>query len=140
MGETNCAPGEICGNGTLDCTDECDDGNLQGGDGCAPTCREERCGNAIVDVDVDGALLVRAEGGTVQRVLAGTFPPENAFLAGAPFAYFWFYHVVLAGAARLTAVVGTPPSGDMTSQTNSLLHERTKATLSSTPYTMRCPG
>ncbi len=40
----------------------------------------------------------------VQRILAGSFPPENPFLAGTPFAYFWFYHVVLAGTARLTAI------------------------------------
>ena len=40
----------------------------------------------------------------VQRILAGSFPPENPFLAGTPLPYFWFYHVVLAGTARLTHI------------------------------------
>ncbi len=43
----------------------------------------------------------------VQSVLRGDFPPANPFLAGRPLAYFWFYHVVLAGTARLT---GLPPA------------------------------
>ncbi len=38
----------------------------------------------------------------MQRVLAGEFPPGNPFLTGEPLAYFWFYHVVLGGVARLT--------------------------------------
>jgi|GEM_PF-5644699 len=37
----------------------------------------------------------------VERLLAGSFPPENPFLAGAPLGYFWFYHAVAAGAADL---------------------------------------
>lgn len=32
------APSAVCGNGFLDAAEECDDGNLQGGDGCTPTC------------------------------------------------------------------------------------------------------
>jgi hypothetical protein len=40
----------------------------------------------------------------LERVLAGSFPPENPFLAGEPLAYFWFYHVVLGGVVALTAL------------------------------------
>jgi hypothetical protein len=40
----------------------------------------------------------------IQRVLAGSFPPENPFLAGEPLAYFWFYHVTLAGMIELTGL------------------------------------
>jgi cysteine-rich repeat protein len=35
---------EFCGNGTVAGGEECDDGNLQDGDGCSSTCRLELCG------------------------------------------------------------------------------------------------
>jgi hypothetical protein len=38
----------------------------------------------------------------IERVLAGSFPPENPFLAGTPLPYFWFEHVTLAGVSRLS--------------------------------------
>ncbi|MFH2010373.1 MAG: hypothetical protein ABI333_27490 [bacterium] len=34
----------LCGNGTLDPGEECDDGNTAGGDGCSPYCQTEICG------------------------------------------------------------------------------------------------
>ena len=37
----------------------------------------------------------------VQRILTGSFPPENPFLAGEPLAYFWFFHAAVAGLVRL---------------------------------------
>lgn len=40
----------------------------------------------------------------IQRILAGSFPPENPFLAEMPLAYFWFYHATLAGVARLSGL------------------------------------
>jgi hypothetical protein len=40
----------------------------------------------------------------MQRVLAGSFPPDNPFLAGEPLAYFWFYHATLAGMVRLSGL------------------------------------
>ena len=40
----------------------------------------------------------------IQRILAGSFPPENPFLAGTPLPYFWFYHAVMAGVDRLSGI------------------------------------
>ncbi|WP_045118909.1 DUF4215 domain-containing protein [Haliangium ochraceum] len=39
-----------CGNGVVDLSEECDDGNRHSGDGCSAQCRYEVCGNDIVDV------------------------------------------------------------------------------------------
>ena len=38
-----------CGNGVVDGEEECDDGNLQNGDGCSQDCRREVCGYGILD-------------------------------------------------------------------------------------------
>jgi cysteine-rich repeat protein len=38
-----------CGNGALEAGEQCDDGNLAGGDGCSPTCQFEVCGDGVVD-------------------------------------------------------------------------------------------
>ncbi|MFH2007871.1 MAG: DUF4215 domain-containing protein [bacterium] len=38
-----------CGDGNVDPDEECDDGNLTGGDGCSGTCHLEGCGNGNVD-------------------------------------------------------------------------------------------
>jgi cysteine-rich repeat protein len=43
------APVGVCGDGTPDADEECDDGNTAAGDGCSPTCRVERCGNGALD-------------------------------------------------------------------------------------------
>lgn len=40
---------EICGNGRLEASEECDDGNLIDGDSCNSICRIEECLNGIVD-------------------------------------------------------------------------------------------
>jgi cysteine-rich repeat protein len=39
----------ICGDGHVDPGEECDDGNLSGGDGCSADCQLEVCGNGIVE-------------------------------------------------------------------------------------------
>jgi cysteine-rich repeat protein len=52
-GKFNCVPPPpepICGDGTVDADEDCDDGNNTSGDGCSADCYEEVCGNAIVDV------------------------------------------------------------------------------------------
>lgn len=42
---------QICGNGTVEEPEVCDDGNRRPGDGCNATCTsDETCGNAIVDL------------------------------------------------------------------------------------------
>ena len=38
-----------CGDEILDPGEDCDDGNLVGGDGCSTSCRFESCGNEVVD-------------------------------------------------------------------------------------------
>jgi cysteine-rich repeat protein len=46
-----CIPVTVaCGNAKLDDPEECDDGNINNGDGCSNDCKNEVCGNGIVDV------------------------------------------------------------------------------------------
>ncbi len=40
-----------CGNAILEATEECDDGNREGGDGCSTLCRIERCGDGLLQQD-----------------------------------------------------------------------------------------
>src|SRR5262249_26693422 len=43
-----------CGNGVVECGEECDDGNVLPNDGCSPTCHfSEICGD-LIDNDNDG--------------------------------------------------------------------------------------
>lgn len=56
-------PGAVCGDGTLDPGEECDDGNTADDDGCSATClveegQEENCANGADD-DGDGAIDLR---------------------------------------------------------------------------------
>ncbi len=42
--------GPVCGDGEVDDTEECDDGNIESGDGCTPMCAiEPRCGDGVVN-------------------------------------------------------------------------------------------
>ena len=43
-----CEP-ELCGNGVVECGEECDDGDNDNGDGCNEFCELEECGNGVVD-------------------------------------------------------------------------------------------
>lgn len=45
---TNPTGTAVCGNGTREGTEECDDFNTTSGDGCSNLCRSERCGDRIV--------------------------------------------------------------------------------------------
>src|SRR5688500_19011112 len=36
-----------CGNGRVDPSEGCDDGNIIAGDGCSPNCSNEACGNGL---------------------------------------------------------------------------------------------
>jgi cysteine-rich repeat protein len=55
-----CAPNTtVCGNGVLEVTEQCDDGNTSSCDGCSAACRTESCGNGVVECNEfcdDGAL------------------------------------------------------------------------------------
>ena len=44
-------PSPVCGNGTVEAGEQCDDGNTTGGDGCSATCASEApvCGNGRVE-------------------------------------------------------------------------------------------
>jgi len=39
----------VCGDGIIVPGESCDDGNLNGGDGCSPTCQLEGCGNGVIE-------------------------------------------------------------------------------------------
>jgi len=41
----------VCGDGDKEDPEECDDGNLQSGDGCSSTCSIELCGNLSIDLN-----------------------------------------------------------------------------------------
>ena len=41
-----------CGDGVLGATEECDDGNRVSGDGCQSDCALPRCGDHVVDADL----------------------------------------------------------------------------------------
>ena len=44
-----CAPNPaVCGNGVTEISEQCDDGNTSGCDGCSDTCRIERCGDGVL--------------------------------------------------------------------------------------------
>ena len=50
-----CYGAPVCGDGTLDDGEECDDGNNRGGDGCAADCTNEQepdpvCGNGVLEI------------------------------------------------------------------------------------------
>lgn len=45
-----CAPNtSVCGNGILEPSEQCDDGNTASCDGCTSTCRIEACGNGVLE-------------------------------------------------------------------------------------------
>jgi cysteine-rich repeat protein len=41
--------GAVCGNGTRETGEGCDDSNVAACDGCSPTCQPETCGNRIIE-------------------------------------------------------------------------------------------
>src|SRR3954468_11681317 len=49
IGDTGGNGPATCGNGIAEGNEECDDGNVQSGDGCDAECRKEKCGNGRVD-------------------------------------------------------------------------------------------
>ena len=61
----HCLPNDsVCGNGILETTEACDDGNLEDCDGCSSRCRMEACGDGVVQCSEecdDGSLNGAAE-------------------------------------------------------------------------------
>lgn len=66
---------ENCGNGTLDalCAEDCDDGNLDPGDGCDANCRFEPCG----PYPVAGCRGVTVAGKAAAQVIKRLNPEKN---------------------------------------------------------------
>src|SRR5688500_6946208 len=40
----------VCGNGVMEGTEECDDGNTNGGDDCTASCKPAACGDGVVNL------------------------------------------------------------------------------------------
>jgi cysteine-rich repeat protein len=55
--ESNIVCSQVCGNGVLDSGESCDDGNLEGGDGCSPACRTEAAAAAVEQDSAEPAPL-----------------------------------------------------------------------------------
>jgi cysteine-rich repeat protein len=49
--DPDCAQPPVCGNGTIESGEECDDGNTEDADGCQADCQLPVCGDGIVDPD-----------------------------------------------------------------------------------------
>ncbi len=45
------APKAVCGDGAVDGTEQCDDGNQERNDGCTPACKLESCGDGLVQAE-----------------------------------------------------------------------------------------
>jgi cysteine-rich repeat protein len=56
----------VCGNGVLEGSEQCDDGNLVTGDGCSATCQLEtyyRCDNSLPNIcKIDAVVSLRVVG------------------------------------------------------------------------------
>lgn len=79
-----------CGNGVLELTEACDDGNTAAGDGCSPACAEEPppavCGNGVLDAgeQCDDGNSITGDGCSAQCVSEpGVFVCGNAVAEGA---------------------------------------------------------
>ena len=61
----NCQQAPTCGDDVVESWEQCDDGNVQGGDGCSAQCQfEELCGNGVLDAgeDCDDGCLLNGDG------------------------------------------------------------------------------
>lgn len=68
-------PGPVCGNGTIDGDDVCDDGNTKAGDGCSATCEVE----AGFTCDADGCTEICGDGLVVgHEAVAGGCDDKNS--------------------------------------------------------------
>ncbi len=69
--------GAVCGNGTVETGEQCDDGNTISGDGCSSTCQSEtggpRCGNGLVETgeQCDDGNMISGDGCSATCQLEG---------------------------------------------------------------------
>jgi len=74
-GAAGAPPGPVCGNGTIDGDDVCDDGNTKAGDGCSATCQVEAGWNC----DMQGCTEICGDGLVVgHEALAGGCDDKNS--------------------------------------------------------------
>jgi fibro-slime domain-containing protein len=114
------APNATCGNGRLERTEGCDDGNLQNGDGCSSSCATENgssCQSALCD----------ANGEDCKLVLPATFRDFNAH--GATFGHPDFGPqtaspgaVVLGAVASVLDADGKPVLTSNATEANGYFH------------------
>jgi cysteine-rich repeat protein len=87
---------DCCGDGLLQAGEDCDDGNLVGGDGCGPDCLHESCPlaeGAYLLTQIDGGTMQLAtffpiplgSGGTLLLDVGAAQPPQCAHAAVVPF-------------------------------------------------------
>jgi cysteine-rich repeat protein len=104
-----CAPNpSVCGNGVVEVTEQCDDGNTVSCDGCSSTCKIERCGNRVVDCHEqcdDGALNGQAGDPCSARCTENP-PPDR--IPGGSSAHDCVQEWALATSALATAHNGLP--------------------------------
>jgi uncharacterized repeat protein (TIGR01451 family) len=72
-------PAPVCGNGTTEAPEACDDGNVVSGDGCSATCVLETCSDGILNngetaIDCGGVNCAPCVGGTCGD---GTLDPDG---------------------------------------------------------------
>jgi cysteine-rich repeat protein len=82
---------DLCGNGTRTAREQCDDGNVTGGDGCSATCRLETCGAAPAAgcvMATKSSIAIRKENSVfgIKSSLKWTWvgPPTTVGLFGDP--------------------------------------------------------
>ncbi len=66
------SPAPYCGNNILDAEEECDDGNLNNGDGCSSNCEIEEC---IFDADCNDGLFCNGPEACIDSVCVQTTTP-----------------------------------------------------------------
>ena len=79
--ESNIVCSQVCGNGVLDSGESCDDGNLEGGDGCSPACRTEAAAAAVEQDSVEPAPLAVPDvaPGAVELAITDVEPSSVVF-------------------------------------------------------------
>lgn len=70
-------PAALCGDGTLEPGEQCDDGNQANGDGCSASCAVTACGNALVEEgeECDDGNTTAGDGCSATCACEPTAPP-----------------------------------------------------------------
>ena len=139
-----CAPNpSVCGNGVIEVTEQCDDGNTVSCDGCSDHCRREICGNRVVDCgeqcDDGPGTVSRAT--RAARAALGTRPPA-ASLAARPRVIAWPSGRSRRASWRSRATGSRPtnrPASTTTRAATSTLRRATAASTSGSAWAATTP-